>query len=348
MKKIISIVGARPQFIKSAAVSRALKKDFKEILVHTGQHYDYNMSDIFFEELGIDKNHINLAVGSASHAVQTAQMMMKLETVFIQENADAVLVYGDTNSTLAAALVAAKLHIPVFHVEAGLRSFNKSMPEEVNRIMTDHLSDLLFCPTETAVNHLKNEAITKGVSLSGDVMYDAVKLFSSDAKTKLDYPYAALTMHRPQNADNPTFLDSFFSYLNKRSEQFIFPVHPRIKANIEVLFQGKNITNIKLIEPLGYIEMLNFLKHANFLLTDSGGLQKEAMFLETPCITLRDETEWVETVDFGWNKIVGQNIELLDKTIQDIDNYPKKDCLKFGDGKAAQKITASIKQYFME
>ncbi|MBT7988327.1 MAG: UDP-N-acetylglucosamine 2-epimerase (non-hydrolyzing) [Anaerolineae bacterium] len=352
--KILTIIGARPQFVKAAPVSKALQRaGHEEFLVHTGQHYDPKMSQIFFDEMGIPAPNINLEVGSGNHGWQTAQMLMGIENLLITEKPDWILVYGDTNSTLAGSLAAVKLHIPIAHVEAGLRSFNRRMPEEHNRILTDHASDLLFCPTQTAATHLANEGITKGVHIVGDVMYDAVLGFTGLAEQNSTLlknmriapnNYFLATVHRPANTDNPENLMAIFEAFRELDENIIFPVHPRTRGKIADLI--KNIEEfapkLKLIEPVGYLDMLSLAKNAKTILTDSGGLQKEAYWLETPCITLREETEWVETVDAGWNTLVGANKEkILSAIIQWTMPYERPSI--FGNGDAAKKIAHTLK-----
>lgn len=314
--KFVSIVGARPQFIKAAVLSRELRKQHTEILVHTGQHYDENMSDIFFQEMEIPKPDYNLNIGSGSHGEQTGAMLEGIEKILLQEKPDWCLVYGDTNSTLAGALAASKLHIKIAHVEAGLRSFNRRMPEEINRVLTDHVSDLLLCPTQTAVENLEMEGITKGVHLSGDVMYEALMWAVEKAKNSskilqdLDSTpktYLLATVHRAENTDNPEKLKNILDAFDQINEVIIWPVHPRTRKKIQELnWQPRN--HLKLIEPIGYLDMALLETNASVIVTDSGGVQKEAYWLQVPCVTLREETEWVETVESGWNKIVG-NIE---------------------------------------
>jgi len=345
MKKIVSIVGARPQFIKSAPLSKKIREKFKEVLIHTGQHYDPNMSDIFFKELSIHKPDYNLEIGSGYHGEQTGKMIIKIEEVLIKEKPDLVLVYGDTNSTIAGSLSAAKLHIKVAHVEAGLRSFNREMPEELNRVVTDHLSDLLFCPTETAVENLKEEGITEGVFNTGDVMYDAVLQFSKLAKNnskiletlKLEpKKYLYVTVHRAENTDDVGNLRSIIEALSQSGEKIIFPVHPRTKKVIDKL--GIKLgDNIVRIGPLGYLDNLTLVENSNKVLTDSGGIQKEAHFLKVPCITMRKETEWVETVEDGWNIVTGANKNNILGAIKK-PNPIHEQSKPFGDGSAAEKI----------
>jgi UDP-N-acetylglucosamine 2-epimerase len=356
MKKIVTIVGARPQFIKVAPVSRVLRKDFQEVLINTGQHYDYKMAGIFFEELNIPKPDYNLGVGSASHGKQTGDMLGKIEQVLLDEKPDAVLVYGDTNSTLAGAIAASKLHIPVFHIEAGLRSFNKKMPEEVNRILTDHVSDLLFPPTQVAVDNLSNENITNNVHLVGDVMYDAVLYNLEIAESKYSLSqfevepqsYYLGTIHRAENTDDHQRLTAIFESLLKLSEQVVLPLHPRTHKILKEVNLYDNVMNsdhIKLIEPVSYLEMLILEKYAKGIITDSGGVQKEAYFAKVPCYTLRDQTEWVETVHSGWNTLVNpieQDLSSVLKTAAE-RNYIEN---LYGNGQASEKIAGLINEFF--
>jgi UDP-GlcNAc3NAcA epimerase len=348
LKKILTVIGARPQFIKSAPVSIALKQsNFNETLLHTGQHYDEKMSDVFFRELKLDSNYINLNTGSASHSVQTAKMLIGIEETVNEIKPDGIVVYGDTNSTLAASIVSSKEHIPLFHIEAGLRSFNKKMPEELNRIATDHFSDLLLCPTETAVRNLKNESITNGVYLTGDVMLDATKKFSAISCT-IDLPkkFALLTIHRPQNVDHENFLKDLLEQLNQENFITLFPCHPRTVKKAKEIIEKFYLKNIKITEPFSYIEMLHTIKCCDFVITDSGGLQKEAMFLKKACITLRPDTEWVETIQYGWNTLTDQNLAKLHETIHNINNYEKRNCLLFGDGNASEKIASHLNNFY--
>lgn len=351
--KIITVIGARPQFIKAAAVSNIIRKEHEEILIHTGQHYDENMSKIFFEELGIPKPDYNLAVGSGGHGDQTGKMLIELEKIYLKEKPDLVLVYGDTNSTLAGALCASKLLIPVAHVEAGLRSFNMTMPEEQNRILTDHLSRLLFIPTETACKNLSNEGIKKGVYNVGDVMFDAVLHFKKMAETKQSIlesigvehdKYILTTIHRAENTNDINRLKNIIEALNECGKNVVLPLHPRTKKYMDS-YGLKFNNNIKLIEPVGYLEMITLEMHAQKIVTDSGGVQKEAFFMKKPCITMRDETEWIETVENGWNVIVGTDKE---KILNNIVNFEPKEAQKeiFGDGKAAEKILSLINKEF--
>lgn len=350
--KILTVIGARPQFIKAATVSNKIRRNGNsEILVHTGQHYDNNMSDIFFEELGIPKPDYNLSIGSSNHGHQTGSMLIALEEIYLKEKPDMVLVYGDTNSTLAGALCASKLLIPVAHVEAGLRSFNKVMPEEQNRILTDHISDLLFAPTLTAVKNLATENITKGVHNTGDVMYDAINLFKERAKEvstiveKLSLKengYILSTIHRAENTDNIDRLTSIISALSNSGEKIILPLHPRTKKFISE-YNLQVGDNIQIIDPVGYLEMISLQENAKKIVTDSGGVQKEAYFLKKPCITMRDETEWVETVEVGWNIIVGTDKYAIIDAINNFNPKSKQELI-FGDGRASEKIVELLKK----
>lgn len=348
--KILTVVGARPQFVKAAIVSKTLRKQAHEVLIHTGQHYDLNMSDLFFKELEIPTPDYNLGIGSGNHGAQTGKMLEAIEKVILKEQPDVMLIYGDTNSTLAGALAAAKLHIPVAHVEAGLRSFNRKMPEEINRVMADHISTWLFAPTKTAVNNLKHEGITQGVHLVGDVMYDIFlpmakiapsksnMLFSLCLKAKA---FSLLTLHRAENTDDPERLSLIINTLNNLRQTIVFPIHPRTKAKLVEHGIVVNPETIKLIDPVGYFDMLTLELNSAMIFTDSGGVQKEAYLAQVPCITLRDETEWVETIEARWNKLVGADPDAIRDAarLNWIGNeYPKL----FGDGKAAEKIIAII------
>ena len=347
--KIVSVIGARPQFVKAAVVSRAFQNHdlIQEILVHTGQHYDREMDQVFFEELRIPSPAYHLGVGSGSHATQTGRMMRGLEEVLEKELPQRVLVYGDTNSTLAGALVAAKLNLAVDHVEAGLRSFNRAMPEEVNRIVADRLSALLFCPTNTAVKNLAREGIIQGVHQVGDVMYDAVLLFSGPSQLAGRFleelgvepgRYFLMTIHRAENTARPEILRRFFAALGELDCPVLFPVHPRT-ANVMKDSGIRLPENVRSVPPVSYFRMVQLEKHAMAILTDSGGMQKEAYFLRTPCLTLREETEWVETVHSGWNRLVGLDPEALRIGLREqLNGMGRSDCDCFGDGKAAAQI----------
>ncbi len=351
--KIVTIIGARPQFIKCAPLSRELRKEHQEIIVHTGQHYDPEMSDIFFAELNIPPPNYNLGVGSGSHGKQTGEIMEKIENVLTEKKPDLVIVFGDTNSTLAGALAAAKLHIPVAHVEAGLRSFDRSMPEEINRIVTDHLSDLLFCPTQTSVNNLAREGITKGVHLVGDVMVDVLEYNRSIAENKsgilerlglTESGYIVMTIHRPVNTDSRKNMENIISAIRKSSKRTIFPVHPRTRKCLQEYGLWNNLPpNITITEPIGYLDMIRLISHAEKILTDSGGMQKEAYILGVPCITLRDTTEWVETLEGGWNVLAGADWERIITSIQTVNPVIPKNCAYFKPG-ASKFIIDIIKR----
>lgn len=356
MIKVITIVGARPQFIKAAAVSRAFanSKKIEEKIVHTGQHFDENMSDIFFTEMQIPKPQYNLGINGLSHGAMTGQMLEKIEEVLLLEKPDWVLVYGDTNSTLAGALAAKKLHIKVAHVEAGLRSFNMNMPEEINRILTDRISDILFCPTETAMQNLDEEGFTFfdiKIMNTGDVMQDAAIFYSKlNKKPNFELPskYVLATIHRAENTDNPENLNSIFNAFHQIGESMpvVLPLHPRTKHILAKLNIAVDSSKIKIIEPIGYLEMVYLLKNCHLVMTDSGGLQKEAFFFEKNCVTLREETEWVELVNHKFNIVCGTkeseilkafNIQLNTKSDFKIDLY--------GAGKASENITNALLNY---
>jgi len=352
--KIASIVGARPQFIKCAPLSRLLRQRHREVLIHTGQHYDRDLSQIFFDQLEIPKPDFHLNVGSGNHGEQTGQILERVEEVLLQENPQVVLVYGDTNTTLAGALAAAKLWIPVVHVEAGLRSFNRNMPEEINRVLTDRLSALLFCPTKTAVDNLKKEGITQGAHNTGDVMYDAF-LYNANRAEKISTisarlsiqpgSYYLVTIHRASNTDNPENLRKILKGLGHLDLPAVFPIHPRTRKALKKL--EKKLHSAKplqhLIDPVSYLDMLILEKNARKVLTDSGGVQKEAYFLGVPCITLRDETEWVETLQGGWNSLVGTDPRAIGLALRkDPPRGSRPET--FGDGHAAEKMIALLDQ----
>lgn len=347
--RVVTVLGARPQFVKAAPVSKALQDaGHHEILVHTGQHYDDVMSAVFFRELNLPEPAYNLGVGSGPHGWQTGQMLARIEEVLLAEKPDWVLVYGDTNSTLAGALAAVKLHIPVAHVEAGLRSFNRTMPEEHNRVLTDHCADLLFCPTRTAVDNLAREGITQGVHLVGDVMYDAVLQFGQLAEERstilndlglIPKSYLLATVHRPYNTDDPERLRSILEALVEIGEPVIFPVHPRTRQRMEALnVQTLDRSNVRMIEPVGYLDMLMLEQHARLILTDSGGMQKEAYFFAVPCVTLRPETEWAETVRSGWNMLVEADSRRIRDAVKNTAWPEGRPAPTFGDGSAARQI----------
>src|SRR5450759_28777 len=352
--KVFSIVGARPQFIKAAPVCRALRERHTEVLVHTGQHYDYAMSEVFFEELGIPAPDFNLAVGSGSHAQMTAEMLGPIERLLIDEKPDCVLVYGDTNTTLAGGLAAAKLNIPVAHVEAGLRSFDRTMPEEINRVVVDHLSTVLLCPTTTAVANLQHEGITAGVELVGDVMLDTARFFAEtwDASSVLaDFEvepggYYLATVHRASNSDSPERLAAIVDAFTALGKPVVWPVHPRTSKNLarfgleeRVLASG----DVRAVDPVGYRETSALLLNAACLFTDSGGMQKEAYFLSVPCVTLRDETEWVETVESGWNTLTGADTERILAAARSLARPDTRSDV-YGDGHAASKVVDALER----
>ena len=337
MKSIVTILGARPQFVKAKLISDEIRKWYKETIIHTGQHYDENMSDVFFNELNIPKPNYNLGIGSGSHAQQTGQIMETLEKLLLLIKPDMVLVYGDTNSTLAGALTAAKLHIPIAHVEAGLRSFNRTMPEEINRIVTDHLSDLLFAPTGTAIGNLGIEGLSAKSFITGDIMYDCIKYYSRNIE-ETDNNYYLATVHRPSNTDNEENFKQILRALNSLNKKVIFPAHPRIKHLIKGFW-----SNIQFTEPASYLSMIKLLKNSYKVITDSGGLQKEAYILNKQCITLREDTEWIETLHGNWNTLVGNN---TDKILHAISKSTVGDTRSiFGKGDAAQIMVQYIKEY---
>ncbi len=360
--KILTILGARPQFIKAGSVSREIRRQkaegrrLKEVIVHTGQHYDANMSDVFFEQMHIPKPDYYLGIGGKSHGAMTGQMIEKIEEVCLKEKPDWVMVYGDTNSTLAGAIVASKLHIKLAHVEAGLRSFNMKMPEEINRILTDRVSDVLFCPTATAVENLKNEGyfieeegrrkkvegFGKVVNV-GDVMQDGAMFYKQFAKQPPTFnfqpsTYILCTIHRAENTDDEKRLKDIFAALNEiaKDKQVILPLHPRTKKILDEL--QIDTSNLTIIEPVGYLEMVWLIDNCALVMTDSGGLQKEAYFFEKPCITLRDETEWVELVKNGFNTLVGADYEKILKAYQTNSEFKAKGLNLYGGGRASEYI----------
>ena len=366
--KIVTILGARPQFIKAATVSRAIKeynanekRFIKEVIVHTGQHYDTNMSDIFFEEMDIPSPDYKLECGGLGHGAMTGRMLEKIEEIIEEEKPDWVLVYGDTNSTLAGALAASKLHIPVAHVEAGLRSFNMAMPEEINRILTDRVSNYLFCPTDTALKNLQEEGFPFTTSKKqeqkilnvGDVMYDATLFYQKKAKETVglekwcldEKGYALCTIHRAENTDDKNRLQSILNALNtiNKTLPVILPLHPRTKKIISKSSFSNLLSNLKVIDPVSYIETQRLEMGAKLILTDSGGMQKEAFFHKVPCITLRDETEWVETVQAGWNQVVGASSSKIIECFETIQVQEEKFEF-YGDGNAASKIVDHLIQ----
>jgi UDP-GlcNAc3NAcA epimerase len=350
--KLLTIIGARPQFIKAGSVSRevAKQKEIKEIIVHTGQHYDANMSDIFFEEMKIPKPDYFLGIGGKSHGAMTGQMMEKIEEVALKEKPDLIMVYGDTNSTLAGAIVASKLHIKLAHIEAGLRSFNMKMPEEVNRILTDRVSSLLFCPTDTSIQNLKNEGyenLNCKIVKSGDVMQDGAIFYKSFAKKpnmEVNNDFILSTIHRAENTDDVVRLKDIFVALKEiaREKQVILPLHPRTRKIIEIL--KINVGNLTIIDPVGYLEMVWLIDNCKYVMTDSGGLQKEAYFFNKQCITLRDETEWIELVEHGFNFLVGANKDKILNACSNLSEFSRgSDRLNlYGSGNASTIITNNL------
>lgn len=356
---VVTIVGARPQFIKAAAVSRVLARTegASEVLVHTGQHYDPGLSDVFFEELEIPAPAYHLGVGSGPHGAQTGAMLARIEAVLQETEPDWLLVYGDTNSTIAGALAAAKLHIPVAHVEAGLRSFNRRMPEEVNRVLTDHASDLLFTPTATADAHLRAEGIPEDrIRRVGDVMYDVALFFGEKAERTSDVldrwdladtPYALATVHRAENTDDPDRLRVAFEALGEigRELPVVLPLHPRTKAALarEGLSEWAG-EQVRLTEPVGYLDMVLLERHARLVATDSGGVQKEAYFARTPCVTLRDETEWTELVELGWNRLAPPTdvASVVAHLHAGLAAEPGEDAEPYGRGDSAERIVREL------
>ena len=349
MKKIITIVGARPQFIKAAVVSRAIiehKLPFKELIIHTGQHFDNNMSEVFFDELNIPKPNYNLEVGGGSHGQNTGRMIEKIEEVLIKEKPNCVLVYGDTDSTLAGAIAAVKLHIPIAHVEAGLRSFNNFMPEEINRILTDRISEILFTPTNFATQNLINEGVPKDkIKQVGDIMYDAALYYSSNFINQADLTkkfnlnakeYHLATIHRAENVDNKNNINEIINGFAKSKNIIVWPIHPRTYKRL-IDFGIQIPDNILILSPLGYLDMILLEQNAINIITDSGGVQKEAFFHGIPCITIRNETEWVELVELGVNKLISVNSDEIAHALSDFNPSFISNNI-YGDGNTAQKI----------
>jgi len=350
--KIASIVGARPQFIKLGPLSKKIREKHQEIIIHTGQHYDINMSGQFFDDLQIAQPDFNLEIGSGDHALQTGQMIIELGKVLNKIMPDMVVVFGDTNSTIAGALVSTKMQIPIAHVEAGLRSFNKEMPEEINRILTDHCSDLLFAPTETAMNNLKNEGLISKSYLTGDIMVDALMINKERALKKsnildvlglFEKDYLLFTLHRPYNVDSKENLKRIIAELSKIEKPIVFPVHPRTKKMIKSI-DVKVGNNFKIIDPVGYLDFIMLEQASKKILTDSGGIQKEAYMLKIPCITLRPETEWVETVETGWNKLVGFDSSLLIEAVKSFSPNGEQEKI-FGEFGCAEKVLEIIEDF---
>jgi UDP-N-acetylglucosamine 2-epimerase len=347
--KVLSVVGARPQFIKAAVVSRALENRCKEILVHTGQHYDFEMSQVFFDQLRLRAPDFNLGIGSGGHGAQTGRMLKPLEDIVISEKPQAVLVYGDTNSTLAGSLVAAKCGVCAGHVEAGLRSFNWEMPEEVNRVVADRLSEWLFCPSAVAVRNLETEGLAEKAHVTGDVMLDALRLseplleqYSNIFKTLNVSPgdYFILTIHRQENTRDAEFIRRVIETVGKQKTPTVFPVHPRSHRLLEeadLIGWAQEQTQVRLCDPLGYMEMLLLMKHSRKVLTDSGGMQKEAYYFGIPCVTMRRETEWVETVEAGWNTLAGADPEQIEHALEHFEPDTDRPPL-YGGGEASERI----------
>lgn len=341
-KKIVSVIGARPQFIKHAPMQIELQKRFDAKTLHTGQHYDDNMSKVFFTQLGMSDPDYRLELGNQKlQGEQTALMMIEVEKILREEKPDAVLLYGDTNSTLAGAIVASKMHVPIIHIEAGLRSYNKQMPEEINRIITDSLSSLLFCPTEQAVLNLRKENIIENVYRCGDVMCDILHLVKDTVLRKVDEPYYFATIHRPYNTDNQERLSEIVKILNTLDKKVYFSIHPRTLSLIEKFGIDISIySNIKLLPPLGYSDSVSFQKFADAIITDSGGMQKEAYMLGVKCITIRTETEWVETLVGGWNTLVFENLQGMTKELATKpESYVEE---LYGDGRSSNFIADKI------
>jgi UDP-N-acetylglucosamine 2-epimerase (non-hydrolysing) len=349
--KVLTVVGARPQFIKAAAVSRELRRSHEEVMVHTGQHYDEEMSDVFFEELGMPEPDHNLGVGSNSHGVQTAEMLVGLEEQIGDEEPDVVLVYGDTNSTLAAAIAASKMDTRLAHVEAGLRSFNREMPEEINRVLTDHAADILFAPSGRAVENLRAEEVAGSIHDTGDVMYDAV-LWARDRAEKHSTALADLgvepgeyvlaTVHRASNTDDPDRLAAILDALAEDPRDVVLPAHPRtVNCMQEYGLYEDAQDRLTLTDPVGYLDFVRLQDCADVVATDSGGVQKEAFFLDTPCVTMREETEWRETVEAGWNELVGANREAIRRALSTAER-PAEKPRPYGDGDAAAEITTVL------
>lgn len=357
--KIATIIGARPQFIKAAVVSRALRTvGVEEVLIHTGQHYDDNMSAVFFDDLELPAPNINLGIGSGTHGAQTGRMLEEIECQLLVNRPDMVVVYGDTNSTLAGALAAAKVHIPVAHIEAGLRSFNRRMPEEINRVLTDHASDLLFAPTSSAVENLLREGIPSAkIHAFGDVMYDAALFYGAKAQRQSHIlqalglerkQYALATVHRPENTENQGRLECLCSALLRLCEEIpiIFPIHPRTRS---VLFERGMLERVaekvRLIKPIGYLDMMMLEKNARVIVTDSGGVQKEAFFYRVPCVTVREETEWVELVETGWNQVTPptNSSAVVESVRRALKQAPSPAADLFGDGRCAERVAEALR-----
>lgn len=349
----LTVVGVRPQFIKAAALRRALHSGHREVLVHTGQHYDDGMSDVFFRTLDLPQPAYHLGVGSGSHGEQTARMLVGIEQVIVKERPDLVLVFGDTNSTLAGALAAAKLGVPVAHVEAGCRSYDRRMPEELNRLVTDRLSEILFCPTPSSVRNLEKEGIVAGVHHVGDVMLDLLRanpVSPSDADALLQSlglgrrGFVLATIHRAANTDDPERLRAILDVLQRIDEPVIFPVHPRTRQVMDALGSVPGC-RLRLVDPVGYHDMIVLMENARIVLTDSGGVQRETYFLGTPCLTLRDSTEWPETVDAGWNRVVGIDRAAILEAVRSWQPVSARSDVAFGGGHAAERMVRVLDEW---
>jgi len=351
--KVLSIVGARPQFIKVAPVHKALSKKHHHAILHTGQHYDYQMSQVFFDELHIPAPDYYLGVGSGSHGVQTGKMLAAIEEILMKDRPDMVLVYGDTNSTLAGALAATKLNIPIGHVEAGLRSFRRGMPEEINRVLTDHISTLLFCPSQVSVDHLAREGVTKGVHIVGDtmteVLLDIEDRLKDDVLDRMGVKkgrYVLCTIHRQENADDRKNMEEIIGAILSSGETFVLPLHPRTRKNLAGwgMLEGlEKAENVVLTEPQNFMSFTALEKNAHKIMTDSGGVQKEAFFFDVPCVTVRDETEWVETLEDGWNVLVGAHRDRIIEALRQ-ERPKKKRTVSYGDGKVSERIVDIIEK----
>jgi UDP-GlcNAc3NAcA epimerase len=344
MRKLVSIVGARPQFIKLGPFSKEIRKYFKEIIIHTGQHFDQNMSNLFFEELKIPKPDHVLNVQGGSHAIQTAGMLVEIEKILISENPEFVVVFGDTNSTLAGALAASKLNIPLIHIEAGLRSYNMEMPEEMNRKITDHISKYLFVPTITGLRNLENEGLLNSSYLTGDIMTDSLKeaLALNKGRSVQSTNHILLTLHRPYNVDDPKKLENILNQLKKLDKTIIFPIHPRTRKSLGNPL-GEFGSKINFIEPLGYLDFVALMESCSLIITDSGGIQKESYILKKPCVTLRTETEWTETVEAGWNLLIDPDEPFLCSKIMTF-SPPATYHDIFGEN-VAQKMVSLVKDF---
>ncbi|WP_440771930.1 non-hydrolyzing UDP-N-acetylglucosamine 2-epimerase [Natronorubrum sp. DTA28] len=349
--KIVSVVGARPQFVKAFVVSRRLEPGHEEVLVHTGQHYSDDLSAVFFEELSIPDPDYNLGVGSDTHGRQTAAMIEGIEAILLEESPACILLYGDTNSTLAGAIAASKLDVPIAHVEAGLRSHDRSMPEEINRVLTDHVSDLLFAPSDLAKTMLEEEGITDGVHVVGDVGYDAIRWARGRAAGRGEIlerrsleggEYVLGTIHRPKNTDTPSRLAAIVDALADAPRRVVVPLHPRTETALREYGLWEDAKrDLEIIDPVGYLDFVELLEGAERVVTDSGGVQKEAFYLETPCITLREETEWQETVDCGWNRLVGADRAAILEALRST-SWPRSAPSFYGDGHTAERIVAIL------